>query len=473
MTEMADQADIGLIGLGVMGRNLVLNMDDHGYRVAVFNRTTERVDEFLTGAAAGTKVIGTHSLEDLVASLGQPRKILLMITAGKPVEDQIDTLFPMLDRGDIIMDGGNSLYSDTERRVAELAEHGIHYVGMGISGGEEGARYGPSIMPGGSEAAWPLIKDLLQDIAAEAEGEPCGDWVGRGGAGHFVKMIHNGIEYGDMQVIAGAYDVMKRGLGMTASQMQPVFVKWNEGRLDSYLIEITAKILGVAGEDNVPLVDQILDVAGQKGSGAWTVTASMDESTPTTLVAEAVYARFLSSMIEERAVAAEALSGPPSAITEDAADVIDDLEDAVYASKIVSYAQGFMLFQAAHEDHGWDLEPGTIAALWRAGCIIRSQFLSEITTAYRIRPDVPNLLLDPFFSEAINEAEPGWRRSVTRAVSAGIPVPAYSSALAFYDGYRSARLPANLIQAQRDFFGAHTYERIDRPRGEFFHSKWE
>ncbi len=469
---MTEQADIGLIGLGVMGRNLVLNMDDHGYRVAVFNRTTERVDEFLADEAAGTKVIGTHSLEEFVASLGRPRKILLMITAGKPVEDQIDALFPMLDRGDIIIDGGNSLYSDTERRVAELAEHGIHFVGMGISGGEEGARYGPSIMPGGSEAAWPLIKDLVQDIAAEAEGEPCGDWMGSGGAGHFVKMIHNGIEYGDMQIIAGAYDVMKRGLGMTATQMQPVFVKWNEGRLDSYLIEITATILGVAGEDDVPLVDQILDVAGQKGSGAWTVTASMDESIPTTLVSEAVYARFLSSLVEERAVAAEVLSGPPSAITEDAADVIDDLEDAVYASKIVSYAQGFMLFHAAHENLGWELEPGTIAALWRAGCIIRSQFLNEITTAYRIRPDVPNLLLDPFFSEAIIEAEPGWRRSVTRAVSAGIPVPAHSSALAFYDGYRSARLPANLIQAQRDFFGAHTYELIDRPRGEFFHSEW-
>ena len=284
--------------------------------------------------------------------------------------------------------------------------------------------------------------------------------------------IHNGIEYGDMQIIAGAYDVMKRGLGMTATQMQPVFVKWNEGRLDSYLIEITATILGVAGEDDVPLVDQILDVAGQKGSGAWTVSASMDQSIPTTLVSEAVYARFLSSLVEERAVAAEVLSGPPSAITEDAADVIDDLEDAVYASKIVSYAQGFMLFHAAHEDFGWELEPGTIAALWRAGCIIRSQFLNEITTAYRIRPDVPNLMLDPFFSEAIIEAEPGWRRSVTRAVSAGIPVPAHSSALAFYDGYRSARLPANLIQAQRDFFGAHTYELIDRPRGEFFHSEW-
>ncbi|GMQ84517.1 MAG: decarboxylating NADP(+)-dependent phosphogluconate dehydrogenase [Acidimicrobiia bacterium] len=470
---MTDQADIGLIGLGVMGRNLVLNMDEHGYRVAVFNRTTERVDDFLAGEAAGTKVIGTHSVEDLVAALGRPRKVLLMIPAGKAVEDQIDTLFPMLDRGDIIIDGGNSLHSDTERRVRELAEHDIHYVGMGISGGEEGARHGPSIMPGGSEAAWPLIKDLVQDIAADAEGEACGDWVGGGGAGHFVKMIHNGIEYGDMQVIAEAYDVMRRGLGMAASQMQPVFAKWNEGRLNSFLIEVTARILGVEGEDEVPLVDEILDAAAHKGTGTWTVIASMDESTPTTLVAEAVYARFLSSLVEERAAASGELTGPPSAITEHAADVIDDLEDAVYASKIVSYTQGFMLFDAARETAGWDLDLGTIASLWRAGCIIRSQFLSEITTAYRIRPHVPNLLLDPFFSEAITAAEPGWRRSVTRAVSAGIPVPAYSSALAFYDGYRSERLPANLIQAQRDFFGAHTYERMNRPRGEFFHSSWE
>jgi 6-phosphogluconate dehydrogenase len=473
---MSDQpgnsADIGLIGLGVMGTNLVLNMDDHGYRVAVYNRTQERTEEFLAGPAAVTKVTGTDSLEELVASLDRPRKVMLMIPAGKPVDQQIDALFPLLDRGDIIIDGGNSLYSDTERRVAELAEHGIHYVGMGISGGEEGARHGPSIMPGGSEEAWPLIKELVQDIAADAEGEACGDWVGSGGAGHFVKMIHNGIEYGDMQVIAEAYDVMKRGLGMSASQMQPIFAKWNEGRLDSYLIEITAQVLNVEDEDEVPLVDRVLDAAAQKGSGKWTVIASMDQSIPTTLVSEAVYARFLSAIVEERAAAAEVLTGPPGAITDDAADVVDDLEDAVYASKIVSYAQGFMLFHAAKEELGWELDPGTIAGLWRAGCIIRSRFLSEITTAYRIRPDVPNLLLDPFFSEAITTAEPGWRRAVSRAQAAGIPVPAYASALAFYDGYRSKRLPANLIQAQRDAFGAHTYERIDRPRDEFFHSDW-
>ena len=472
MTDQAsDGADIGLIGLGVMGSNLTLNMDDHGYTVAVYNRTQERTDEFLSGPAESTKVIGTDSLEDLVASLRLPRKVMLMIPAGKPVDQQIDALFPLLDRGDIIIDGGNSLYTDTERRVKELADHGIHYVGMGVSGGEEGARYGPSIMPGGSEEAWPQIKELIQDIAADAEGESCGDWVGSGGAGHFVKMIHNGIEYGDMQVIAEAYDVMRRGLGMTAGQMQPVFAKWDEGRLDSYLIEITAQVLGVEDEDGEPLVDQVLDAAAQKGSGKWTVIASMDHTTPTTLVAEAVYARIVSAMVDERATASEVLTGPPGTISDDPAEVIDDLEDAVYASKIVSYAQGFMLFHAAREELGWELDPGTIASLWRAGCIIRSRFLSEITTAYRIRPDVPNLLLDPFFSEAITAAEPGWRRTVGRAQAAGIPVPAYASALAFYDGYRSQRLPANLIQAQRDLFGSHTYERIDA-RGEFIHSKW-
>ncbi len=469
----AGSVDIGLIGLGVMGSNLVLNMDDHGYTVAVFNRHPERVDEFLAGDAAGTKVIGTYSLDELVMSLRKPRRVMMMIPAGKPVDQQIDALVPLLDRGDIILDGGNSLYTDTERRVAELAEHGILFVGMGVSGGEEGARYGPSIMPGGSEEAWPAIKDLIQDIAAVAEGEACGDWVGSGGAGHFVKMIHNGIEYGDMQVIAEAYDVMKRGLGLTASQMQPVFAKWNEGRLDSYLIELTARILGVEdGDEETALVDQVLDAAAQKGSGKWTVIASMDQPTATTLVAEAVYARILSAMVEERAAASEVLTGPPAAITDEPTEVIDDLEDAVYASKIVSYAQGFMLFHAAREELGWELDPGTIASLWRAGCIIRSRFLSEITTAYRIRPDVPNLLLDPFFSEAVTAAEPGWRRAVIRAQVAGIPVPTYASALAFYDGYRSERLPANLIQAQRDAFGAHTYERIDRPRGEFVHSEW-
>jgi 6-phosphogluconate dehydrogenase len=471
---MEEQADIGLVGLGVMGSNLALNMADHGYTVSVYNRRHERADEFVAGEAAGKSVVPTHSLEELVDTLKRPRKVMLMIPAGKPVDEQIDAIFPLLERGDVIIDGGNSLYSDTERRVNELATHGIHYIGMGISGGEEGARHGPSIMPGGSEEAWPLVRDLVRDIAADAEGEACGDWIGGGGAGHFVKMIHNGIEYGDLQVIAEAYDLMKRGLGLSAAQMQPIFEKWNEGRLDSYLIELTGRVLGVADEqEDRPLVDLVLDAADQKGTGKWTVVASMDHSTATTLVAEAVYARFLSNMTDERATAAKVLTGPPSAITDDATEVIDDLEDAVYASKIVSYAQGFMLFDAAREELGWELDPGTIASLWRAGCIIRSRFLSEITTAYRVRPDVPNLLLDPFFAEAVTQAEPGWRRTVNRAVSAGIPTPAYAAALAFYDGYRSARLPANLVQALRDAFGAHTYERIDRSRGESFHSDWD
>jgi 6-phosphogluconate dehydrogenase len=470
---MTEQADIGLVGLGVMGSNLALNMADHGFNVAVYNRHPERVDEFLAKEAADTDVIGTHSLEELVGTLKRPRKVMLMIPAGKPVDEQIDAISPMLEPGDVIIDGGNSLYSDTERRVKELAKDGIHYIGMGISGGAEGARHGPSLMPGGSEAAWPLVKDLVQGIAADAEGEACGEWIGGGGAGHFVKMIHNGIEYGDMEVIAEAYDVMKRGLGLSATQMRPIFEKWNEGRLDSYLIELTARILGVQDEEeDRPLVDLVLDAAEQKGSGKWTVIASMDHSTTTTLVAEAVYARFLSAMVDERATASGVLVGPPSAITDNPTEVIDDLEDAVYASKIVSYAQGFMLFHAARHEMGWELDAGTIASLWRAGCIIRSRFLSEITTAYRIRPQVPNLLLDPFFAEAVTAAEPGWRRTVHRATAAGIPIPAYASALAFYDGYRSKRLPANLISALRDAFGAHMYQRIDRPRDEFFHSAW-
>ncbi len=469
---MAHQADIGLIGLAVMGRNLVLNMADHGFTVAVYNRSPERTKEFLSGEAAEASVVGTRSLEDLVDTLKRPRVVMLMIKAGQPVDDQIDTLIPILERGDIIVDGGNSRFTDTERRTDRLAEFGIRFIGMGVSGGEVGARYGPSIMPGGSIAAWPIVESIFRSIAADADGEPCCEWVGPGGAGHYVKMVHNGIEYGDMQVIAEAYDLMRRGLGLTPAEMRPIFARWNEGRLDSFLIEITRDIMGTVDADGAPLLDRVLDAAGQKGTGKWTVVASMDQAMPTTLVSEAVYARIVSALIDERAAAAEALTGPDGAIQDAPDDVIADLEDALYASKIVSYAQGFMLFEAASDEYGWNLDPGTIASLWRAGCIIRSRFLGDITAAYRSNLDLSNLLVDGFFRDAVTAAEPGWRRTVARAVAAGIPVPAYSSALAFYDGYRSNRLPANLIQAQRDSFGAHTYERTDEPRGRFFHSDW-
>ena len=470
---MPNHADLGLIGLAVMGRNLALNIADHGYTLAVYNRSAERTAEFVAGEAADAPIVGVATLEDLVETLAQPRVVVLMIKAGDPVDAQIDALVPLLDPGDIIIDGGNSQFSDTERRTAQLANVGIHFIGMGVSGGEEGARYGPSLMPGGSTTAWPQVREIFTSIAAVAEGEPCCEWVGPGGAGHYVKMVHNGIEYGDMQVIAEAYDIMSRGLGLHASAMQPIFAQWNTGRLDSFLIEITADIMGATDADGGPLLDRVLDAAGQKGTGKWTVVASMDQAAPTTLVAEAVYARIVSSLVDQRATASGILTGPGGAIDDDPDEVISDLEDALYASKIVSYAQGFMLFEAASEEFGWDLDTGTIASLWRAGCIIRSRFLSDITAAYRSNPALSNLLLEGFFRNAVAEAEPGWRRTVGRAVAAGIPVPAYSSALAFYDGYRSDRLPSNLIQAQRDSFGAHTYERTDEPRGQFFHSTWE
>ncbi|MCL1692396.1 MAG: decarboxylating NADP(+)-dependent phosphogluconate dehydrogenase [Actinomycetia bacterium] len=469
---MAQQADIGLIGLAVMGRNLVLNMADHGFTVSVYNRSPERTKEFLSGDASEASVIGTRSLEDLVDTLKRPRVVMLMIKAGQPVDDQIDALVPLLERGDIVVDGGNSRFTDTEQRTARLAEFGIRFIGMGVSGGEEGARYGPSIMPGGNIAAWPIVESIFRSIAADADGEPCCEWVGPGGAGHYVKMVHNGIEYGDMQVIAEAYDVMRRGLGLTPAEMRPIFARWNEGRLDSFLIDITRDIMGTVDADGTPLLDRVLDAAGQKGTGKWTVVASMDQAMPTTLVSEAVYARIVSALLDERAAAAEVLTGPDGSIQDAPDGVIADLEDALYASKIVSYAQGFMLFEAASDEYGWNLDPGTIASLWRAGCIIRSRFLGDITAAYRSNPDLSNLLVEGFFRDAVTAAEPGWRRTVARAVAAGIPVPAYSSALAFYDAYRSERLPANLIQAQRDSFGAHTYERTDEPRGRFFHSDW-
>ncbi len=467
-------ADVGLIGLAVMGQNLVLNMADHGFSVAVYNRTTSRVDEFVAGPAAGRDITGHHTIQELVAALATPRLVMLMVKAGSPVDAVIDELSPLLEPGDVIIDGGNSHFADTVRRAAAAEERGLRYVGAGVSGGEEGARNGPSIMPGGTLEAWPLVRGLLQSIAAQADGEPCCDWVGSDGAGHFVKMVHNGIEYGDMQVIAEAYHVLGEGFGMGAADMQPVFAAWNEGKLDSYLIEITADILGTVDGDGTPVVDVILDAAQQKGTGKWTVDASLDLAVPVTLIAEAVYARVLSALKDQRVAAAAALETGERPIDDrgDAAAVVADLGDAMYASKIVSYAQGFMLFRAAAEEHGWELDLGSIAAMWRDGCIIRSRFLADITTAFRDDPDLANLLLSPFFRDEVAAAAPGWRRTVRRAVAAGLPVPAFSSALAFYDGYRSARLPANLIQAQRDYFGAHTYERVDVRRGTRFHTDW-
>ncbi len=475
MTSPQPQADIGLIGLAVMGQNLVLNMDDHGYRVAVYNRTTQKVDAFLQGPAQGRDIIGTHSLEELVASLRRPRKVMLMVKAGPPVDAMIEKLLPLLEPGDIIVDGGNSHYRDTTRRVHELADHEILFVGTGISGGEEGARHGPSIMPGGREEAWPHLKPIFQDIAAKvADGTPCCDWLGPEGSGHFVKMVHNGIEYGDMQLIAEAYDLMGRGLGLSHDEMSDVFAEWNRGKLNSYLIQITADILAFRDEDGEPLVEKILDTAGQKGTGRWTVSTALEMGTPLTLIAEAVFARFLSAQRQERQRAAQVL-GPapaPTPTRDQVQDLLPDLAEALYAAKIVSYAQGYMLLRAARETFGWPLPYGTIALLWREGCIIRAAFLDRIKEAYDQEPDLDNLLLAPYFGTAVRQAEPSWRRVVTAGIQWGIPLPALSSALAFFDGYRRERLPANLIQAQRDYFGAHTYERVDRPLGQFFHTDW-
>ncbi|HUG86399.1 MAG TPA: decarboxylating NADP(+)-dependent phosphogluconate dehydrogenase [Euzebya sp.] len=465
-------ADIGLVGLAVMGQNLVLNMADHGFRVAVHNRSWDVTRTFLEGPAAGASVTGHEDLRGLVAALSTPRRVMLMVKAGDVVDIVIDQLLPMLDTGDVIIDGGNSLYTDTIRRTAALAEAGIRFVGAGVSGGEEGARHGPSIMPGGDPEAWPLVRDVLQAIAAVAEdGRPCCDWVGPDGAGHYVKMIHNGIEYGDMQVIAEAYDLMG-AMGMSNSEMAATFRTWDEGALDSFLIEITAQILDFTDPDTgEATVDVILDAAGQKGTGKWTAIAALDAGQPMTLVAEAVFARALSALVERRAAAAEVLVGPQRDLQPRALD-LDDLRDALYASKIVSYAQGFMLLAAASAEHGWDLDLGRIASLWREGCIIRAAFLDDITAAFETHPALDNLLVADIFTQALAAAQGGWRRVVAAGIAAGIPLPAYASALTFYDGIRSARTPANLIQAQRDLFGAHTYERTDGPRGLFHHTDW-
>lgn len=466
------QADIGLIGLAVMGQNLVLNMNDHGFVVAVFNRTVSKVDEFLQGPAKGTKVIGTHSLKELISVLKRPRRVMLMVKAGDAVDSFIEQCLPFLEPGDIIIDGGNSLFTDTNRRTADLKKKGIIFIGTGISGGEEGARHGPSIMPGGNPEGWPHVKDIFQSISAKVDGEPCCDWVGDDGAGHYVKMVHNGIEYGDIQLICESYDLLKRHLNLSYDEMQKIYLKWNKGKLDSYLIEITASILAFKDADGKPLVEKILDVAGQKGTGKWTVINALDLGMPLTLIGEAVFARILSSLKEERIAASALLKGPSVAIKGDKNEFIDATEQALYASKIISYAQGFMLMLQASKDYKWNLNYGAIALMWRGGCIIRSQFLGKIKEAFKKNPKLQNLLLDPFFVAEIQQCEQGWRKAVCAGIEAGIPTPCFSTAIAFFDGYRTKKLPANLLQAQRDFFGAHTYEREDKPRGQFFHTNW-
>ena len=470
---MEPKADIAVIGLAVMGQNLILNMNDHGFTVAAYNRTVSKVDDFLNKEAKGTNVIGAHSIEEMVGLLKKPRRVMLMVKAGQAVDEFIDHIIPHLEAGDILIDGGNSLFQDTIRRTKYVESKGMLYIGTGVSGGEEGARRGPSIMPGGSPAAWPHVKDIFQKISAKVEdGTPCCDWVGENGAGHYVKMVHNGIEYGDMQLIGEAYNLMKTGLGLSADQMHQVFAEWNKGELDSYLIEITRDILAFKDTDGQPLVDKILDTAGQKGTGKWTVISSQDLGIPITLIAEAVYSRCISALKDERVAAAKKLKGPRPSIKGDQKKLIEEIRQALYASKIVSYAQGYMLMRAAANEYKWNLNYGGIALMWRGGCIIRSAFLGKIKVGYDNNPKLSNLLLDPFFRKAIKDTQRSWRKVVALAARKGIPVPAFSTALSFYDSYRSERLPANLLQAQRDYFGAHTYERLDQPRGQFFHTNW-
>ncbi len=470
---MKQKADIGLIGLAVMGENLVLNMESKGYTVAVYNRTVEKVDKFVNGRGAGKNFIGAHSIKELCDSLEKPRKVMMLVKAGKAVDDFIEQLIPHLEEGDIIIDGGNTHFPDTIRRTNYVESKGLLYIGTGVSGGEEGALLGPSIMPGGSPAAWTYVKDIFQAISAKVEDNvPCCDWVGEGGAGHFVKMVHNGIEYGDMQIINEAYHVMKDILGLSADEMHEVFKELNKGDLDSYLIEITRDILAVKDEDGEPLVEKILDTAGQKGTGKWTGVTALDLGIPLTLIGESVFSRCLSAQKDLRVKASKVISGPQIQFKGDKAQVISDLKDALFASKIISYAQGYNLMMEAAKEYGWHLNYGGIALMWRGGCIIRSVFLGDIKKAFDKNPNLENLLLDPYFKEKVESAQEGWRRVCATALSNGIPVPALTSALCYFDGFRSERLPANLLQAQRDYFGAHTYERVDKPRGEFFHTNW-
>ncbi|WP_086933756.1 decarboxylating NADP(+)-dependent phosphogluconate dehydrogenase [Agarilytica rhodophyticola] len=465
-------SDIGLVGLAVMGENLILNMESKGFTVTAYNRTVNKVNAFIDGRAAGKNIRGASSIEELVQSLEKPRKIMLMVKAGQAVDDFIEQLIPHLDEGDIIIDGGNTHFPDTNRRTAYLESKGLLFIGAGVSGGEEGALTGPSIMPGGSPAAWEHVKPIFQSIAAKVEdGSACCEWVGENGAGHFVKMVHNGIEYGDMQLICEAYHIMKSLLGMSAKEMHEVFARWNEGELDSYLIEITRDILAYE-EDGEALVDVILDTAGQKGTGKWTAVSALELGIPLTLIGEAVFSRCLSAQKDERVEAAKQLSGPSPVFDGDKEAFIEDLRQALIAAKIVSYAQGYVLMREAAKEHGWQLNYGGIAMMWRGGCIIRSIFLDDIREAFEAQSDLPNLLLSPFFKEKIESSQGAWRRVMAAAISNGIPAPAMTAALNYFDGYRCDRLPANLLQAQRDYFGAHTYERTDKPRGEFFHTNW-
>ncbi|HET8830321.1 MAG TPA: decarboxylating NADP(+)-dependent phosphogluconate dehydrogenase [Pelobium sp.] len=470
---MKEVSDIGVIGIAVMGENLILNMESKGFHVSAFNRTVDKVEDFVAGRAKGKNIYGAHTIEDFVSSLKSPRKVMLMVKAGKPVDIFIDLLIPLLSSGDIIIDGGNSHFPDTQRRVEYVESKGLLFIGAGVSGGEEGALLGPSIMPGGSQKAWSSVQPIFQGIAAKVDGgTPCCDWVGEGGAGHFVKMIHNGIEYGDMQLINEVYQIMKDVLKMSADEMHEVFKEWNEGELDSYLVEITRDILAFKDTDGQPLVDKILDTAMQKGTGKWTGTVALDLGVPLTLITESVFSRCLSALKDERVAASKILTGPTPAFSGDKQAMLNDLRDALYAAKVISYAQGYQLMKAAAEEFKWSLNYGGIALMWRGGCIIRSRFLGNIKEAYDKNPDLANLLLDPFFAEKVKAHQAGLRRVIAAAVMDGVPVPCLSAGLNFYDGYRTERLPANLLQAQRDYFGAHTYERIDKPRGQFFHTNW-
>jgi len=474
------QGDFGLIGLAVMGQNLILNMADHGFTVVAFNRTVSKVDRFLENEAKGKSIIGAHTIQEFVQKLKKPRRMMLLVQAGKAVDDFIEALITQggAEPGDIIIDGGNSHYPDSNRRTQYLAEKGYRFIGTGVSGGEEGARYGPSIMPGGNEEAWPYVKDVLQSISAKSDGEPCCQWVGDEGAGHYVKMVHNGIEYGDMQLISEAYDILKRGLGLSNKEMGDIFAKWNKGVLDSFLIEITRDILYFNDDDGKPLLEKILDKAGQKGTGKWTAINALDLGMPVTLIGEAVFARCLSSIKDERIRASKIISGPTPKFEGNKEEFIDNLEQALYASKIISYAQGFMLIQDAAKEYKWKLNKPEIALMWRGGCIIRSVFLKDITKAYRSNPDLENLLFDQFFNDAIHKAQPGWRDVVSKSALWGIPLPAFSTALSFFDGYRAENLPANLIQAMRDYFGAHTFQikpddaNDKYPSGQWIHVNW-